>query len=66
VAFTFRAIGRPDDRDRPGASTRAAVISDGFGAVGGGANARGEHAMVPGMVERATLAAALLTSLSAP
>ncbi|MCW2865057.1 MAG: peptidase [Actinoallomurus sp.] len=40
-------------------------VLDGFGAVGGGAHARGEHATVPGMVERATLAAALLTSLSA-
>jgi glutamate carboxypeptidase len=39
-------------------------VLDGFGAVGGGAHARQEHATVSGLVERATLAAAVLTSLA--
>ncbi len=38
-------------------------VLDGFGAVGAGAHARNEHATVSGMVDRASLAAALLTSL---
>jgi glutamate carboxypeptidase len=41
-------------------------VLDGFGAVGAGAHARDEHATVSGMVERAALAAAFLTSLTAP
>ncbi|GAA4616765.1 M20 family metallopeptidase [Actinoallomurus liliacearum] len=39
-------------------------VLDGFGAVGGGAHARHEHATVPGMIERSALAAAVLTSLA--
>ncbi|MGH3626657.1 MAG: peptidase dimerization domain-containing protein, partial [Sciscionella sp.] len=38
-------------------------VLDGFGAVGAGAHARDEHATVCGMIERSTLAAAVLTSL---
>jgi glutamate carboxypeptidase len=41
-------------------------VLDGFGAVGGGAHARNEHATVSGLIERAALAAALLTALVGP
>ncbi|MEU1266487.1 M20 family metallopeptidase [Streptomyces cellulosae] len=41
-------------------------VLDGFGAVGDGAHARGEHISLGGMTERTALAAALLHALTVP
>jgi glutamate carboxypeptidase len=39
-------------------------VLDGLGALGAGAHARTEHATISGMVDRAALSAAILTSLA--
>jgi glutamate carboxypeptidase len=56
------AVGGASDGNFAAALGRP--VLDGFGAVGAGAHARDEHATVSGMVERAALAAAFLTSLA--
>jgi glutamate carboxypeptidase len=56
------AVGGASDGNFAAALGRP--VLDGFGAVGAGAHARDEHATVSGMVERAALAAAVLTSLA--
>lgn len=62
LGFDLREVSVGGASDGNFAAALGRPVLDGLGAVGDGAHARSEHATVSGMVERATLTAALLTS----
>jgi glutamate carboxypeptidase len=62
LGFDLREVSVGGASDGNFAAALGRPVLDGLGAVGDGAHARREHATVSGMVERATLTAALLTS----
>jgi glutamate carboxypeptidase len=62
LGFDLREVSVGGASDGNFAAALGRPVLDGLGAVGDGAHARSEHATVSGMVERATLTAALLSS----
>ena len=59
------SAARPRASDGNFVAALGVPVLDGFGAVGDGAHARGEHISLGGMTERTALAAALLHALTA-
>lgn len=64
LGFELREIAVGGASDGNFAAALGLPVLDGVGAVGSGAHARDEHATVSGMLERAALAAGLVTSLA--
>ncbi|MFE9960197.1 M20 family metallopeptidase [Micromonospora sp. NPDC005299] len=64
LGFELREIAVGGASDGNFAAALGLPVLDGVGAVGSGAHARDEHATVSGMLERAALAAGLVSSLA--